>query len=114
MRNQDPRLRDRARELRRNSAPAERILWKTLRARRFAGFKFRRQRPVGPFIVDFYCPSCALVVELDGESHLGQESSDQRRQTYLEGMGLLVLRYWNTAVYDELESVMEDIYRACV
>jgi very-short-patch-repair endonuclease len=90
----------RARELRREMTPAERIVWKQLRDRRFAGFKFRRQQPIGPYIVDFFCASRRLVVELDGETHLGKEVNDQIRQGYLERQGLRVLRFWNTEVYE--------------
>jgi len=73
---QNARQRDRARVLRRNSTPAEVILWRDLRNRRFDGHKFRRQRPIGPFIADFYCAALALVIELDGDSHLGKELPD--------------------------------------
>jgi very-short-patch-repair endonuclease len=104
----------RARDLRRNSTPAEVILWRELRGRRFAGFKFRRQRPVGPFVADFFCHGCGLIVELDGESHVGNEASDQSRQTTLEGWGYKVMRFWNPDVYDDLESVLEAIYQECV
>ncbi len=109
----DPDRIRRARELRRAMTPAETILWRELRGRRFAGFKFRRQRPVGPYVADFYCYSCALIVELDGESHLGRENEDQIRQTNLEACGPKVLRFWNSDVYDDRESVLEAIYREC-
>src|SRR5262245_40302392 len=92
--------RDLARNLRQQPVPAERIMWWQLRGRRFAGFKFRRQHPIGPYIVDFYCATCALGVELDGETHLGREHADQGRQEYLEAEGLKVLRFWNNEVYD--------------
>src|SRR5262249_42313714 len=106
-------LKQRARELRRNATPAEQILWRLLRGRRFGGYKFRRQRPYGPNIVDFYCAKARLVVELDGESHLGREEPDTARQHWLESQGLKVLRFWKNQIYDELESVMGMIWRAC-
>ena len=109
----DPALRDRARLLRRNTTPAERILWSDLRGRRFADFKFRRQQIIGAFIVDFFCAEIALVVELDGETHLGKESLDQRRQAWLEGQGFRVLRFWNTDVYEDHEVVLEAIWAVC-
>jgi very-short-patch-repair endonuclease len=79
-----------------------------------AGFKFRRQHPVAPYIVDFACVACKLVVELDGESHLCSKAKDEKRTLFLESEGWQVLRFWNTEVFDELESVKEAIYQACV
>src|SRR6516162_9520977 len=93
--------------------PAESLLWKHLRGRRFAGFKFRRQHPIGPFFADLACHECKIIIEVDGESHLGPESRDDRRSAYLREDGWLVLRFWNTEVYDDLDSVLEAIYQAC-
>ncbi len=109
----DPVLHERARSLRQRMTPAEEILWKELRGRRFAGFKFRRQYTYGPFIVDFYCVDAALAVELDGETHVGRETRDQQRAVWLEGRGLKVLRFYNHDLYDDKEVVLETIYRAC-
>ncbi len=109
----DPRLKARARELRRAITPAEKILWRELRGRRFAGFKFRRQQPIGAYIADFYCPACSLVIELDGETYLGREGEDRSRQEYFEGLGLKVLRFWNTAVFEDVETVLEVIFDNC-
>jgi very-short-patch-repair endonuclease len=109
----NPARRDRSRELRRALTPAERILWKHLRGRRLGGFKFRRQHPLGPFFVDMACHECRLLVEVDGESHLGAEAKDARRDAYLELHGWIILRFWNTQVYDETEAVLEMIYRVC-
>ncbi len=105
---------DRARQLRRERTPAESILWRHLRGRRFAGFKFRHQHPIGPFYADFAYHECKLIVEVDGETHLGREQHDTERTKYLETAGWCVIRFWNTQVYDELEPVLEAIYRACV
>ena len=99
----------RARQL----TPAESILWKEVRGRRFAGFKFRRQHPIGPFFADLACHECKLIVELDGETHLGAATRDEERTKYLQSHGWLVLRFWNTQVYEEREAVREAIYRAC-
>jgi very-short-patch-repair endonuclease len=112
MRKNSP-LKQRARELRREANPAEQILWRLLRGRRFAGYKFRRQCPYGPYILDFFCATVRLIVELDGESHLGRDETDAVRQQWLEGQGLKVLRFWNNQIYDDLESVMEMIWSAC-
>src|SRR5205823_4375177 len=110
----DPDRRERARRLRHELTPAERILWKNLRNRLFAGFKFRRQHPIGRFIADMACRECKLILEVDGETHLGQETRDEKRTNYLQSHDWLVLRFWNTEVYDELESVLEAIYRVCI
>src|SRR5437868_2992420 len=100
---------ERSRSLRRNATPAERILWSQLRGRRFAGLKFRRQVPFGPYILDIYCAAACVVVELDGESHLGKEQRDGEREAWLRAQGLKVLRFWNTDLYEEREAVMETI-----
>jgi very-short-patch-repair endonuclease len=71
---------------------AEAALWHELRGRRFAGFKFRRQHVLGPFIVDFYCAEAQLILELDGFTHRGKEDDDGRRQAWLEQLGLKVIR----------------------
>src|SRR5947207_444852 len=109
----DSRLKAYARELRKNLTPAERILWSELRGRRFAGFKFRRQQIVGPYVLDFYCSNAKLSIEVDGETHLGNEMYDANRQIWLEQEGIKVLRFWNTQVFDELEPVLEAIFREC-
>jgi very-short-patch-repair endonuclease len=103
-----------ARKLRRDLTPAEKVLWPKLRGRRFAGLKFRRQQPIGRYVVDFFCPVATLVVELDGETHLGREVPDKSRQTFLEQLGYVVLRFWNNEVFDDSEAVLEAIYRVCV
>ena len=103
-----------ARAQRRAQIPAEKLLWKALRNREFAGFKFRRQHPIGAYVVDFACVEAKLIVEIDGESHLSSRREDERRTIMLEAEGWLVLRFWNTEVYDELEPVKEAIYRVCV
>jgi very-short-patch-repair endonuclease len=94
--------------------PAEAILWRELRGRRFAGIKFRRQHPTGPFLADFACYECKLIVEVDGETHLGNEEADGRRTAYLQEQGRLVIRFWNTEVFDEREAVLKAVCQACV
>ena len=106
----DP-TRQRARALRRNPTDAERHLWRHLRNRHLAGYKFRRQHPVGPYIVDFICPEACLVVELDGGQHQGQQHYDAARTAFLENRGLRVLRFWNDQVFSETEAVLEEIVR---
>src|SRR3989442_531668 len=95
----------RARRLRRNSTVPERILWSVLRNRSLGGLKFRRQYPIGRYIVDFCCHEARLIVELDGESHEGQQRRDNRRQEYLEQQGYRVFRVTNDDVSTNLEGV---------
>jgi very-short-patch-repair endonuclease len=109
----DPRLVEFARKLRREITPAEKVLWQELRGRRFAGYRFRRQHVVDPYIADFYCAVATLVIELDGETHLGNEEKDKVRQSTLESRGLKVLRFWNNQVFVELDAVLEEVYREC-
>jgi very-short-patch-repair endonuclease len=81
-----PVLLERARAMRQNPAPAEKKLWACLRDRQLGGFKFRRQQPVAPYIGDFFCAACKLVVELDGDSHGVRGPYDARRTVRLNGM----------------------------
>src|SRR5947209_8061778 len=83
----DPRLIAHARRLRRELTPTEKLLWYQLRGRRFGGYRFRRQHIIDPYIADFYCADATLVIELDGETHLGKEEQDRCRQAYLESNG---------------------------
>ena len=73
--------------------PAEMVLWKLLRDRRLGGFKFRRQHPIGSYVVDFACAGGKLVIELDGETHLRRAQADAERSAYLEAEGWLVMRF---------------------
>jgi very-short-patch-repair endonuclease len=108
-------LLNRARELRREQTPTEAILWRTLRGRRFAGFKFRRQIPLGGYVLDFYCAQCKLVIEIDGDSHAGNEETDRLRTSELKRrFDLKVMRFWNAEVYDNLDGILEMIYEQCL
>lgn len=100
-----------ARALRAEMTPAERILWRRLRNRRFGDAKFRRQQPLDCYIADFFCAAARLVIELDGDSHMGKEERDARRQTYIESHDIRVMRFWNHEVYDELPWVLDCIGR---
>ena len=102
----------RARELRRAQTPAEQALWRMLRGRRFARYKFRRQRPIGPYFADFVCIEPLLVVEVDGAHHAGQASYDRARDEFMREQGFRVLRLTNREVLTELESVSEAILQA--
>ena len=103
-----------ARRLRREQTDVERKVWYTLRDRRFAGYKFRRQQPLGPYIADFVCFARKLVIELDGSQH-GSEAAqvyDAKRTAFLEGQGFRVLRFWNHDINENLEGVSDAIWRA--
>jgi len=106
--------RDHARKLRRRSTLAERKLWSKLRDRRLFTVKFRRQVPVGPYVVDFYCHEAKLVVEVDGGGHgsAGKMDEDARRMEWLKRSSLVVLRFWNTEVTQNLEGVLWKITEA--
>lgn len=103
---------DRARQLRKNMTLPERALWRLLRDRRLAVLKFRRQQPVGSYIVDFFCESAGLVVELDGTSHDGHAGYDHQRQAWLESQKLRVLRIANDDVLCDPEAVVIGVARA--
>ncbi|VEB94985.1 Protein of uncharacterised function (DUF559) [Cedecea lapagei] len=86
--------------------PEESLLWYQLRCRRFAAFKFRRQHPIGPYIVDFACCAARLAIELDGGQHEAQRGYDARRTKYLNEQGWRVRRFWNNELWGELEGVL--------
>jgi very-short-patch-repair endonuclease len=103
-----------ARTLRRRSTEPERLLWRHLRARRL-DFKFRRQVPLGGYVVDFVCFEKKVIVELDGSGHASASgmAADAARDRALEAAGFCVLRFWNYQIYRELTTVLEQIYEAC-
>ena len=103
-----------ARRMRREPTKAEAALWRALRGRRLAGLKFRRQHPVGRFILDFYCAEHKLVVEVDGKVHKQQKEYDEERTAQLEAFGYRVLRFSNDRVLGELSVVLEEILAALV
>ena len=109
-----PVLTERARALRRASTAAEAHLWRQLRGRSILGARFRRQRPIGPYIVDFYCPEHSLVIELDGGQHAQPEQAiyDEERTAYLDGCGLKVLRFTNDEALRKTDAVLAAILRA--
>jgi very-short-patch-repair endonuclease len=102
----------RARELRRNPTDTERKLWHHIRDKQIESFRFRRQRPIGKYIVDFICLEANLVIELDGGQHADQQQCDAERTKYLTSQGLHVLRYWNNDVMQNIEGVLKDIRAA--
>ncbi|MCD6552806.1 MAG: endonuclease domain-containing protein [Anaerolineae bacterium] len=102
----------RARALRQQSTDAEKLLWRYLRAKQLGGAKFRRQEPIGKYIVDFVCFSHRLVIELDGGQHAQprERLSDQQRDAWLREQGFKVLRFWNGDVLRNIEGVVETIH----
>ncbi len=107
----DPDLKSLRRTLRRNQTEAERILWSELRDRRLLGYKFFRQYGVGRYILDFYCTSARLAIELDG-SHHGQKKQrlkDRERTYFLEECSIKVIRFWNYEIYQNIAGVIEAI-----
>jgi very-short-patch-repair endonuclease len=100
-----------ARRLRKSSPDAERRFWLHVRDRRLAGYKFFRQFPIGPFVVDFVCKSVGLVVELDGGQHAEQRRYDDRRDRFLSERGYRVIRVWNCDVVENIDGVLSAVLR---
>jgi very-short-patch-repair endonuclease len=101
-----------SRALRRQATNAELALWGELRGRRLDGLKFRRQHPLGPYVVDFCCPEQRLIVEVDGEVHDLQREYDDARTAYLAAISYHVIRFTNTQVFSDLGSVLTTIRQA--
>ncbi|MDO9052742.1 MAG: endonuclease domain-containing protein [Gallionella sp.] len=98
-----------AKTLRTHQTEAEQRLWYHLRAHRFMGLKFKRQKPMGRYIADFVCMERRLIIEIDGGQHAEQLEYDQRRDMWLRSQGYTVLRFWNNDVMQQLEGVLEQI-----
>jgi ATP-dependent DNA helicase RecQ len=97
--------RDRAKGLRFNATYPEQRLWSILCRRQLGGLKFRRQHPIEPYIIDFYCPSAKLAVELDGESHDGRHEYDAKREDFLRRLEIKIVRVLNDEVLNNLDGV---------
>jgi len=100
-----------ARRLRQSSTDAERWIWSALRDRRLSRYKFRRQHPIGDFVVDFACTEHGLVIEVDGGQH-ADNAADARRTPWFEKHGWRVIRFWNHDVLSNASGVIEAILRA--
>ncbi|MCR9255593.1 MAG: DUF559 domain-containing protein [Alphaproteobacteria bacterium] len=98
-----------ARRLRRNQTEMEKRLWNRLRGRQLKGGKFKRQHPIGPYIVDFLCEECAQVIEVDGGQHSAE--GDSERTAHIETAGYRVVRFWNNEVAENMDGVLSDIGR---
>ncbi len=103
-----------ARDLRKNMTDAEQLLWRCLRGKQLAGFKFRKQHPIERFVLDFYCASAKLAIELDGGQHNTDDGKarDAERNAYLEKQGIRVVRFWNHEVFEHLDGVLTRIWEA--
>ncbi len=99
-----------ARQLRYNLTDTERFVWSRLRSRRFAGFKFRRQFPLGQYVVDFVCLAARVIIELDGGQHTLQREYDSERTRWLENDGYCVIRFWNHQIPDEWDQIEDCLW----
>jgi very-short-patch-repair endonuclease len=97
------------RALRRRATDAEAALWNELRARRLDGLKFRRQHPLGPFVVDFCCVEHRLIVEVDGSVHADQREYDEERSAYLAAISYRVIRFTNDQIFNDIGRVLATI-----
>ena len=100
-----------ARNLRVNQTNAEKLLWRKIRSRQINNRKFRRQVPVGRYILDFYCTEIQLGIELDGGQHDEDADRDRERTRHLNKKGIRVVRFWNNVVLKDLETVLNEIWR---
>lgn len=101
-----------AKLLRKQSTDTEMFLWQHLRSKRLEGFKFRRQEPIGQYIVDFVCHEKGVIVECDGSQHI-DSINDQARDRWLSKQGYQVLRFWDNDVLQNTKGVLETILKAC-
>jgi very-short-patch-repair endonuclease len=108
----DKNLKKCSRLLRAKMAEAERLLWEELRGKQLKGYQFYRQKTIGNYIVDFYCPRAKLVIELDGGQHYSSEgkAKDRARDVYMKGIGLRVLRFSDKKVFENTQGVLERIW----
>lgn len=102
----NPGLTQRARALRKQGVLSEALLWNPLKGRKMRGYQFMRQKPIGEYIVDFYCSRLQLVIEIDGESHKDRLDYDRGRQQFLESLGFTVLRFHDTDVKRNMDHVL--------
>ncbi|OHD71249.1 MAG: DNA (cytosine-5-)-methyltransferase [Spirochaetes bacterium RBG_16_49_21] len=102
-----------ARQLRKNQTEAEKKLWKYLKSKQVKGLKFRRQEPIGSYIVDFACFENKLVIELDGSQHIEDKENDIERDDWLKSQGFAVIRFWNNEVMNNIDGVLAVIFYFC-
>ena len=102
-----------ARELRKNATKAERVLWKSLSGKQCFGYDFHRQKPLGNYIVDFFCQELMLVIEVDGVTHNqpGVQAKDIEKEAFLNGLGITVLRFQDDDIYPDNRDALSEIER---
>ena len=102
----------RARQLRQIETWAEKLMWRWLRGRRFSGYKFRRQYPLGDYYLDFFCAEAELNIELDGGQHgfPDQQKHDAQREKFLQSRGIKTLRFWNSQLRRNAQSIRDTIF----
>jgi very-short-patch-repair endonuclease len=98
----------RARNLRKGQTEAEKVFWHSVKAKRFEGYKFKRQVPVGPFYADFVCEEARLIVEIDGGQH-SENQKDLQRTAFLNSKGYEVVRFWNNEVLGNLDGLLSSL-----
>ena len=101
-----------AKRMRHQPTNAETLIWTALRGARLQGFKFKRQQPIGSYIVDFVCFKHCVIIEIDGGQHGDEISKDQARSNWLQSQGFRILRFWNNEVIERQDDVLESILRA--
>ena len=108
----DPQLKQRRRELRRNQTDAEKVFWARVRNRQFKGMRFFRQYSLGIYILDFYCPEVRLAVELDGGQHAWSDNReyDAFRSEYLKAHGIEVIRFWDNEALSDMQGVLNELF----
>ena len=102
-----------AKVLRKDQTPGEKALWRKIRSRRFYGFKFRRQVPIGPYIADFLCIDKKLIIEIDGYTHFeeGAAEKDKKREDYLIKKGFKVIRFKNSTALENIDYIFGELKR---
>ncbi len=105
----NPKLKQIARRLRKNSTLSEILLWKVIKGREIKGYEFHRQVPIDKYIVDFYCHELMLAIEVDGISHIDRYKADFKREKRLEGLGVSFLRFSDVDIKKNLEGVVQAI-----
>ncbi len=105
-----PKLTKHSRQLRKGMTDVEQLLWHKIRGRQLLNARFRRQHPLGVYIVDFICCEHKLIIELDGSQHKNQKPYDDKRDQWLTTQDYTVLRFWNNDVINNMEGILETIY----
>jgi len=105
----NPKLKEIANQLRKTMTLNEILLWEQLKGKKILGYDFHRQKPIGNYVIDFYCPELKLAIEIDGDSHSGKQEIDEKRQKKIEAMGVSFLRFSSLDVMTNLTGICESI-----